>query len=288
MAGVSLDLGFLSILRNEAQSRADGAALAAATGLDGTASGLDAAREGVRRRLAEWKTPEGARKEIGVAFSANGVSWQAAPGRAAGVRYVQVTVELRDIGLNFMPAVAPSQRGRVEARAVAAREPVTAIDALGGAMLPYALPETAVAAGGAVTLLAGAGGGCPGASGPPGQYVQEATPRAVADAIESSVAVRAIKPGRPVIPSDGLRDEQAESLTRRARRDTNESASTYAEYLQKPGNGQRLGAVATVGGGGVVTGFATVFLPVRQAAAGAPLCAEVASAPPPGVARLVR
>lgn len=91
ISGLSFDLGRLYIARNEAQSYADAAALAAAKALNGTLSGITTARNNalaINNRHA-FGTAGFTGTVIEFSTSQNG-PWEANPASAVGVRFARV------------------------------------------------------------------------------------------------------------------------------------------------------------------------------------------------------
>src|SRR5882724_4797209 len=72
MAGLAIDIGRMYITKNEAHGYADGAALAAARKLDGTAGGLTAADNAVSASTNKWNFATAAFSGTVVEYSANG------------------------------------------------------------------------------------------------------------------------------------------------------------------------------------------------------------------------
>jgi hypothetical protein len=139
--GLAADLGRIYTVRNELQSFADTAALAACYELDGTGAGLARARTagaagpGAGVAANKWdfsnKTVTGA--EVGFATSIDG-PFEAYPANAENYRFVQVRTAVR-IPLYFMgalPGVSTDQQ--VSARAIAGQ---AAEPALGDGLAPF-------------------------------------------------------------------------------------------------------------------------------------------------------
>ena len=288
--GLALDLGFLFLVKNEAQTYTDMAALAAARALDGSVTGVDRARSAAVQLPMRWGLGGEVFPTPDIQFSADQRRWEAQPRSASDIRFVRVTANLEQVRLNFLPALIRNQTAQIRARSVAARQAPRRFDGLGPGLFPFALlahdparRDFGFRAGDEVTLRWPAGGaaceadrngswsgaarGVAGRSGKdePG-YVQDPTPEGIQAAIEDDLVTEAIDLGKPVRMSGGSRDLQAASLAKRVAQDTNPTASTYAEYRRRPGNGRRLVLVPVVDPQRElrVAGYATLFLPAKQ------------------------
>lgn len=245
--GLALDVGRLSIVRDEAQTFADMSALSAARELDGSFAGIDRAREGVTRSPMRWDM--GAKPFSGtiVEFSHNNQNWTPTPTVPMDVRFVRVTVDLKDVDLFFLPVVTGQRTARVRVNAVAGQQTQNS------AMLPFAIE--------AHDANAKDFGFRPGNRVALDHYIQEPTLEGVADSIENGHSANLILPGKPVPSSDVVPTLQLASLRNRAGSDSNISAASYVEYQSAPGNGRRVGMVTVVAPGDLrALGFATVFL----------------------------
>lgn len=120
VAGVALDGGRLFINRNEAQTYADAAALAAAQKLDGTPAGIHAARLAVRESGNSWDFGTQKVHEAAVEFGSAGTPdhWTAEPGDATGLTRVRVTAQVNQ-RLFFAPLFVVRSLQLVRVRAVA-------------------------------------------------------------------------------------------------------------------------------------------------------------------------
>src|SRR3954466_11182726 len=83
--GLAFDFGRIYIARNEAQVFTDAAALTAALKLDGTPSGLNAAREAVKQLPGRWNLGTTPFTGLAVEFSADGSKWNATPQDVSGL-----------------------------------------------------------------------------------------------------------------------------------------------------------------------------------------------------------
>lgn len=129
VVGLAVDIGRMYVAKSEAQAFCDAAALSAAVKLDGTASGITAAKAAVTGSFQlPWNfgndtitTPQ-----VDFATAAAG-PWAATPASPAGYTFarVQTTMAVR---LYLLAAAANSPVGGVAARAVAAQVAVTSFD----------------------------------------------------------------------------------------------------------------------------------------------------------------
>jgi uncharacterized membrane protein len=121
MAGLAIDLGRMYIAKNEAQTYADGAALAAAMQLDGTPSCLTRADAAVSAQLNKWNfsttTFGGTVRE----YSADGSTGWAASDTAvaADMRYARVKASVNNVALFFLPITGTATTATVNATAIA-------------------------------------------------------------------------------------------------------------------------------------------------------------------------
>ena len=122
--GMAFDFGRIYIARNEAQVFTDAAALTAALKLDGTSSGLDNARQAVKRLPNRWNMGTAQFTGIVVEFSADGKTWTAKPGSPSLLAYARVTAPANDVDVTFLRAVGGPESFTVPAHSVAAINPV--------------------------------------------------------------------------------------------------------------------------------------------------------------------
>jgi Putative Flp pilus-assembly TadE/G-like len=132
--GLALDLGRLYLIRSEAQTFADMAALSAARELDGSHAGVDRAREVVAHSPQRWDFGVKTFPGVGIEFSPDSKAWRPIPALPGDVHFVRVTAETGPVDLLFLPFVVGRQATVVRARAVARKdtEPAAA------EMLPFA------------------------------------------------------------------------------------------------------------------------------------------------------
>jgi uncharacterized membrane protein len=122
--GLAFDLGRIYIARNEAQVFTDAAALTAATRLDGTAAGLERAREAVLHLPMRWNLGTQPFAGVVVEFSAGSGKWERDPKEPATVTEARVTAPGNSIDIVFLRAVGGPASFTVPAHSVAATGPV--------------------------------------------------------------------------------------------------------------------------------------------------------------------
>ena len=126
--GMAFDLGRVYIARNEAQVFCDAASMAAAAKLDGTAAGLDKARDAVRRVPMRWNLGTKEFTGVVVEFSSDGLKWDKSPKDAAGIVQARVTAPSNDVEILFLRAVGGPASFTVPAHAAAASGPVRLVE----------------------------------------------------------------------------------------------------------------------------------------------------------------
>ncbi len=140
--GLAFDIGRMYIVRNEAQGYCDAAALAAASLLNGTMDGINAARAAAQtgqyfNTAGGWKsyhfqnaTFQGVTVEFATQYAAaNPASgdWTATPASGAGYRFVRVTAS-GQVPVYFMSIVTGQSTGTAAASAVAAQVKMSTMD----------------------------------------------------------------------------------------------------------------------------------------------------------------
>src|SRR3569623_702376 len=128
MLGMAFDFGRIYIAHNEAQIFTDAAALAAAQKLDGTAAGLDQAREAVRRMPNRWNLGTKSCEAVKVEGSADAKKWSPAPEDLGGLTYARVTAPQNSVDITFLRAVGGPESFVVPAHSVAAANPVRLVE----------------------------------------------------------------------------------------------------------------------------------------------------------------
>lgn len=289
MLGLAADLGRIYTVRNELQSFADAAAMAACYELDGTDTGLARARAagmagpGADTTPNKWdfsnKAVTGA--EVRFAAAIEG-PFEANPGTAEGYRFVQVRTAVR-VPLYFMgvlPGVSTDQP--VSARAIAGQG---AEPSLGDGVAPFspdahdpADPDFGFVKGEKYTLkwpppglrddpqrlCSGDRGFTPGGGAAERGYIdvgQGDGTSALHDAIVNNDfnLPQEFAEGAPLTMVDGNK-HVGPSVEERFDQDSDQTSTTYAEYH---GNGRRLIVVAVNDhqDAAHVAGFATFFVP---------------------------
>ena len=119
--GLAFDLGRIYIARNEAQVFTDAAAMAAASKLDGTAAGIEHAREAVAHVPMRWNLGTKEFTGVIVEFSPDGVKWEKDARDAVMAR---VTAPSNSVEIFFLRAVGGPAAFTVPAHSVAASNPV--------------------------------------------------------------------------------------------------------------------------------------------------------------------
>jgi len=120
MCGLAVDVGRMYITKNETQAYADSAALDAATKLDGSSAGIQAATAAVAASVNTWQFNTTSFNGTTVEFSQDGVSgWDSSPANPANYGYARVTATAQNLGLFFLPVVGTPQQMNVVASAVA-------------------------------------------------------------------------------------------------------------------------------------------------------------------------
>jgi hypothetical protein len=124
--GLSVDVGRLFLNKNEAQTFADSAALDAARRLDGTAAGIEAARQAVEQNGNRWDfaTQPFRHYLLEFATSAAPEQWTTTPRPPGGYDRVRLTVTVTQ-KLLFLPLLVSKDSQLVIASAAAAQTPLT-------------------------------------------------------------------------------------------------------------------------------------------------------------------
>ncbi len=128
LLGMAFDFGRIYIARNEAQIFTDAAALAAAQKLDGTVTGLDQAREAVRKLPNRWNLGTQSFAGVQVEFSADAQKWSARPDEVDALTYARVTAPENRLDITFLRAVGGPESFLVPARSVASAKPVRLLE----------------------------------------------------------------------------------------------------------------------------------------------------------------
>ncbi len=307
MTALAIDLGRMYIAKNESQAYADAAAIAAALQLDGTAAGLQRARDAVSASANRWNFGNTTFSGTQVEFATSDAGpWEADPANASGYRFARVTAGV-NVPLSFMRALATGGSRPVNAQAVAGQVPRTGVPAGLFPFSPFAHnPDPAqnfgLVRGRIYTLrwasnpklsnplttcpddrtqemidLAQAGGG------EERGYIEETSAAVIRRAIIYDYQTVYRQIGDSVDMTGGAKQTQKDALIARVRQDTDQISETYAEYeASGAGNGRRI-IVAPINlglpGGYEIVQFAAFFLRTEAEYAAAsggnkPFCAE--------------
>jgi uncharacterized membrane protein len=128
VVGMAFDLGRVYIARNEAQVFTDAAAMAAASKIDGTAAGLDRAREAVVRVPNRWSFGTKDFEGVTVEFSTGEGNWEKSPKNPAAVTRARVTAPSNQVDITFLRAVGGPEQFTVPAHSVASSNPVRLVE----------------------------------------------------------------------------------------------------------------------------------------------------------------
>ncbi len=307
MTALAIDMGRMYIAKNEGQAYADSAAIAATLQLDGTATGIQRAKDAVAASANRWNFGNTTFSGTQVEFSTSDSGpWETNPASAAGYRFARVTAGV-NVPLSFMRALAAGGSRPVNARAVAgqvartgmpqgmfpfspfAHNPNPALNfglvrgerytLRWGANPVLANPQTTCAGDRSQSMidLANAGGG------EERGYIEETSSSIIRRAIQYDYQSVYRQIGDSVNMTGGAKQTQKDALMTRVRQDTDQSSQTYAEYQASgTGNGRRI-IVAPINlgqpGGYQIVQFAAFFLLAEADYAAAtggnrPFCAE--------------
>jgi Flp pilus assembly protein TadG len=282
MAGLAVDLGRMYITREEAQSYADSASIAAALQLDGTQAGITRATAAAANSANYWQFGGQKFTNVTTLFGTSSTGpWVASPGNAAGYYYTQVVPQVQ-LPLSLMRVLTHMSVSNIGAGAVAGR---IAITSLNGGEFPFS-PYTRIASpdnasdpygyqiGNQYTLRWGAPGNntsC-GTDATQPNLAQSGTVRGYCCATNAATLRAAIVSGdtdnvtigSPVPMSTGDKDTEMTAIAMRVNEDTDTTSTTYTQYLSLGrGNGERV-VVVPVNAGSAnsynMVGFAAFFL----------------------------
>src|SRR5881394_1006534 len=123
--GLSVDIGRMYISKNETQAYVDAAALAAALQLDGTTTGITAARTAVTNSKNTWNFDTTTVPTPTVTFATSTAGpWVANPSPATGYTHVRVLATVAQ-PLYFIPVMVPKYSQNVPSYAIAGQVPIT-------------------------------------------------------------------------------------------------------------------------------------------------------------------
>jgi len=125
--GLAVDLGHMFISKNETQAYCDSAALAAALALDGTTSGITAAKAAVTNSVNAWNfgTASVSSPTVTFATSLSG-PWDSNPNPATGYNIARVTATV-PMQLYFIPVLVAQTLANVASSATAAQVSLTSL-----------------------------------------------------------------------------------------------------------------------------------------------------------------
>lgn len=257
--GLSVDVGRLFLNKNEAQTFVDSAVLDAARKLDGTAAGIEAARQAVERNRNRWDFGTRPFESYVLEFASDAApdQWTSLPRPAEGYQRVRLTVSVTQ-KLLFLPVLVPANSQLIAARAAAAQ---TRIQRFHQGLFPLAVPVT---------------GEAPHFGLSPGQTmdVRSATrwwgdtrPKTMEERVltdhhgDPDAAGGPVTPGQP-LPAGAIPPEAEALIAARAAQDGDVLSTTYSTYLQSGrGNGRRLVRLPLVDAAtGVAAGTAMFLL----------------------------
>lgn len=297
MMGLTVDLGRAFIVKNEAQSFTDAAALAAAVQLNGSSKGIQNAKAVVASLSSsnKWQFNKRTFSSVLLEFSENKAGWTENPASATNVKYARVTATVTDLPSYFMPVVGASRLMRVSARSMAGSELPTSYPQGVFPFAPFAKstipPDFGYKFGDELTLLwpSSIGSNGPvkmnnlckadqnqaaldavkeGTTADRG-YIMDTSASAIASAIEDDRMDYTVTLGMPVSRSGGVKHTDVkQSLAERVAQDSSPSEKDYWKYLNNHDAGplRRVVIVPVISNAtdAIVLGFAKVFLPPSQ------------------------
>jgi Flp pilus assembly protein TadG len=298
MLGLTVDIGRMYIGKNEAQTYADSAALAAVVELDGTVAGLDRARQAVTDNLNRGNLGSQSFVDNLVEFADSSAGpWTATPPTAVNYRFARVTAST-PLPLLFMGAFVSTDSATVRGSAAAGQ---VQRDSFPEGLFPFSpfahsgiAPDFGLTPGGKHTLrwpanptvnvnlcsgdnsdfmvdLAEAGGG------EERGYIEDTGSAIIREAIVNDYQSTPRTIGDAVEMTGGAKQTQVDSLIQRLNQDTDSTSLSFAAYH---GNGRRIvGAPINSGqpGGYRILGIgAFLILPASEYSSDAnrPVCAE--------------
>ena len=128
VVGLGFDLGRIYIARNEAQVFTDAAALTAASRLDGTAAGVERARQAVSVLPIRWDLGTKAFTGVVVEFSPDGQRWYGQTEDSSDAGFARVTAPANEVEITLPRAVGGPESFTVPAHSVAATAPVRLVE----------------------------------------------------------------------------------------------------------------------------------------------------------------
>lgn len=290
--GLALDLGRMYVVKSEAQTYADAAALNGALYLDGTSAGLDEAQAKALATSGKYHFNSRNFTQPQVRFGASEAGpWQSRASAPLNSRFVQVTATA-PVTLYFMRAVTPKTASTVAARAVAGQVEKTVFQEGLFPFSPFAKnttgPTFGLVQGTEYTLrwpanvdidkknknnLCGGDKDNPtidkaqAMGGDERGYIEQSSASVIRETIVNDYMSVELEIGDPVTFTGGAKQSQLSSLYERINQDTDTLSQTYAQYVSRDtGNGRRIIACPINDGGtpvGVnqrVVGYGAFFL----------------------------
>ena len=287
--GLAVDFGTAYIIRNEAQSFCDAAALGAALELDGTVDGLSKARARALATPSKWGFSNTTFTGVVVEFAtSSGGPWLSSPPVPLGIRYARV-VAGANAPMIFLPLVTNEGIMGIQARAVAGQVEKTSFTNGVFPFSPFAPDEDdanfGFQPGTSYTLLwpnnmNKHANVCAGDkdnekvlqmkddAGPNVQgYIDSNSASDIREAIltDEVHGNRSYTVGDPLFMANGNKQSTEKAMQDRVRQDTDTTSQSYVEYIASGGDksGRRLVVVPVNKGPNDnyrVAGFALFFL----------------------------
>ena len=269
--GLAVDLGRMYIVKGEAQTFADSAALAAVLELDGTSAGITRANAAVANNPNRNTFGTAGFTGTTVEYSQSSTGgWSTNPGNPAGFSFARVNATVA-VPIYFMSLAVSKSQTNVVASAVAGQVPKTTFGQGLFPFSPYAHdlvgPDFGLETGKQYTLRwpsnpkFGNGNGanvCQGdnsnamvsvataAGGSERGYIEDTSASLIRATIIDDVQSIFRSVGDLVAMTGGAKQSQLDSLHERINQDTDTTSTTYSSYT---GNGRRIIAAPINDGG---------------------------------------
>ena len=269
--GLAVDLGRMYIVKGEAQTFADSAALAAVLELDGTSAGITRAQSAVTNNPNRNSFGTASFTGTTVEFAqASAGPWSTNPGSSTGYAFARVNATV-NVPIYFMGLAASKSETSVVASAVAGQVPKTSFSVGVFPFSPYAHtligPDFGLEIGKQYTLRWpanpkwGNGNGanlCQGdnsqsmaiiagaAAGSERGYIEDTSASLIRNTIIDDYQSITRTVGDLALMTGGAKQSQLDSLLTRISQDTDTTASNFSSYT---GNGRRIIAAPINDGG---------------------------------------
>jgi len=281
--GLAIDIGRMYIVKSEAQSFVDSAALYAAEQLDGTSNGVALAQAAVAGEPKKWGFGLNAFTGVQTSFGTSSTGpWNTTPpAPPTGYYFVKVTTTV-NLPMYLISAVTGVASSSISASAVAGRAATTTMS---GGEFPFSVytragsPDNAtdpygMQIGSQYTLRWGApgtGSTC-GTDATKPNLSTNGKVRGYCCVGQSAATLRQaivsgltdpLSIGQPVSMDNGAKNTEMTSIALRVNMDSDIASANYAAYrAAAQGNGERVVVVAVNGGapGYTMLGFAGFFL----------------------------